>query len=71
VSGHVHFSPGDQNQFLERIGNTICFNCRQNPPADRLPARPNAIVLDTSAATAAWRRWFSATSYDEIIARLE
>jgi Icc-related predicted phosphoesterase len=71
MSGHVHFSPGEQNQFFERIGNTICFNCRQNPPADRLPARPNTIVLDTSAATAAWRRWFSATSYDEIIARLD
>jgi hypothetical protein len=71
MSGHVHFSPGEQNQFFERIGDTICFNCRQNPPADRLPARPNTIVLDTSAATAAWRRWFSATSYDEIIARLE
>lgn len=71
VSGHVHFSPGEQNHFYERIGNTVCFNCRQNPPGDTLPPRPNAIVLDTLAGTAAWRRWFSTTSYDEIIARLD
>jgi hypothetical protein len=71
VSGHVHFSPGEQNQFFERIGSTICFNCRQNPPSDTLPPRPNTIVLDSSARTAAWRRWFSTTSYDETITRLE
>ena len=71
VSGHVHFSPGERNQFFERIGSTICFNCRQNPPSDMLPPRPNTIVLDSSAGTAAWRRWFSTTSYDETIARLE
>jgi Icc-related predicted phosphoesterase len=71
ISGHVHFSPGEQNQFFERIGNTVCFNCRQNPPGNLLPPRPNTIVLDSSAGTVAWRRWFSATSYDETIARLD
>ena len=71
VSGHVHFTPGEQNQFFERIGSTICFNCRQNAPNDMLPPRPNTIVLDSSTGTAAWRRWFSATSYDETIARLD
>ena len=70
VSGHVHFSPGEQNDFFERIADTICFNCRQSPLGSPLPPRPNTIVLDTVARTAAWRRWFSGTSYDETVAQI-
>jgi predicted phosphohydrolase len=70
VSGHVHFTPGEENSFLEKIGQTYCFNCRQTPPSGLLPPRPNVIVLDTTSKTAAWRRWFSGTSYDETVAKL-
>jgi predicted phosphohydrolase len=70
VSGHVHFTPGEENSFLDRIGQTLCFNCRQNPPSSLLPPRPNTVVLDTTSNTAAWRRWFSGTSYDEVVAKL-
>jgi hypothetical protein len=57
LSGHVHFTVGDDNYFFERIGSTICFNCRQNPPGGLLPPEPNVIIVDTKRREATWKRW--------------
>jgi Calcineurin-like phosphoesterase len=59
LSGHVHFTAGDNNQFFERIGPTICFNCRQNPPGGLLPPQPNIITIDTKRQEATWERWIA------------
>jgi predicted phosphodiesterase len=54
LSGHVHFTPGAENHFAQRVGQTWCFNCRQIPPAAILPPKPNFIELDTKNREATW-----------------
>jgi hypothetical protein len=65
ISGHVHFAPGGENHFSQRIGRSWCFNGRQLPPSAVLPAEPNFIVLDTKARTASWIRWVSPEKSEE------
>jgi Icc-related predicted phosphoesterase len=54
VSGHVHFTPGYENLFYQRIGKTVAFNCRQAAPTAVLPDTPNYVVLDTRSRQATW-----------------
>jgi hypothetical protein len=70
LSGHVHFTLGDDNHFFERIGSTICFNCRQNPPGGLLPSQPNVITLDTKRREATWRRGISHDANEETTVEL-
>lgn len=70
LSGHVHFTLGDDNHFFERIGSTICFNCRQNPPGGLLPPQPNVIVIDTKRREATWRRGISHDANEETTVEL-
>jgi Icc-related predicted phosphoesterase len=70
LSGHVHFTVGDDNHFFERIGSTICFNCRQNPPGGLLPSQPNVIIIDTKRRKAFWRRWISHDTSEEMAVEL-
>jgi Icc-related predicted phosphoesterase len=65
LSGHVHFTLDDANHFFERIGSTICFNCRQNPPGGLLPSQPNVIIVDTKLGEAIWRRWITHAASEE------
>jgi predicted phosphohydrolase len=57
ISGHVHQVPEGQNAFAERIGRTLCFNCRQLLLGPNLPDWPNHILIDTQRMTAVWRFW--------------
>ncbi len=66
LSGHVHFTVGDENCFFERIGSTVCFNCRQNPPGGLLPPQPNVITIDTRRRAATWRRWITQGADEEV-----
>jgi Calcineurin-like phosphoesterase len=66
LSGHVHFTPGAENHFAQRIGRSLCFNCRQLPHAKFLPPEPNFIALDTKTGVASWLHWVSLQRCEEI-----
>ncbi len=54
-SGHVHYTDGIEDQFFQRIGETICYNCRQIPlNRSPLPPEPNHIILDTKSGSSTW-----------------
>jgi hypothetical protein len=65
LSGHVHLTAGAENHFSQRIGQTWCFNCRQTPPATKLPPEPNIINLDTKSREASWIHWVSPEKFEE------
>jgi hypothetical protein len=58
LSGHVHYTAGEQNHFFQTIGRTCCFNCRQIPiETVVLPPEPNFISLDTRTREVSWFHW--------------